>query len=96
MKKYDVTVTECYQKTIFVYADSLQEAAKKVETILFDTDIIDFTDENLISGEAVINEASEDDFTEEQSENGDTQNEPCSDCAYLCPVCGDCLCEDKM
>ena len=45
MKKYDVTLTGHYEKTISVYADSTEQAAEKVKTILFDTDLIEFSDE---------------------------------------------------
>lgn len=40
MKKYDVTLTAHYEKTISVYADSPEQAKEKTEIILFDSDII--------------------------------------------------------
>ena len=45
MKKYDVTLTAHYEKTISVCAESAEQAKAKTEIILFDTDLINFTDE---------------------------------------------------
>ena len=56
MKKYDVTLTAHYEKTISVCAESAEQAKAKTEIILFDTDLINFTDEDFICGEAKINE----------------------------------------
>ena len=81
MKKYDVTLTAHYEKTISVCAESAEQAKAKTEIILFDTDLINFTDEDFICGEAKINESCED--------------ECCSDCPYFCPVCGECMYEDE-
>ena len=44
MKQYEVTLTGHYEKTISVYADSPEQAAEKLKIILFDTDLIDFSD----------------------------------------------------
>ena len=38
MKKYDVTLTAHYEKTISVYAESPEDAKRKMELILFDTE----------------------------------------------------------
>lgn len=54
MKKYDVTLTAHYQKTISVCAESAEQAKAKTEIILFDTDLINFTDDNFVCGEADI------------------------------------------
>lgn len=92
MKKYDVTLTAHYEKTISVCAESAEQAKAKTEIILFDTDLINFTDEDFICGEAKINESCEDgaeDTDEEANEDG-----CCSDCPYFCPVCGECMRED--
>ena len=48
MKKFKVTLTGHYQKTISVYAETPEQAKEKTETILFDTDLIDFSDEDFI------------------------------------------------
>jgi len=45
LKKYDVTLTAHYQKTISVCAESAEQAKAKTEIILFDTDLINFTDD---------------------------------------------------
>ena len=64
MKKYDVTLTGHYEKTISVYADSTEQAAEKVKTILFDTDLIEFSDEDFVCGEADIQDADKDGMEE--------------------------------
>lgn len=86
MKKYDVTLRGHYEKTISVYADSPEEAKKKTEIVLFDTDLIDFTDDDFVCGEADITESLTD---------GCEDNEDCSECPYFCPVCGECVYEDE-
>ena len=92
MKKYEVTLTAHYEKTISVYADSPKQAKEKTETILFDTDLIEFSDDDFICGEASINDPCED----EREENDESLTDDCcSECAYSCPVCGNCLCEDE-
>ena len=93
MKKYDVTLRGHYEKTISVYADSPEEAKKKTEIVLFDTDLIDFTDDDFVCGEADITEQSEDGL-DCAGENTLQENEDCSDCPYFCPVCGECMYED--
>ena len=51
MKNYDVTLTAHYEKTVSVCADSPEQAAEKVKIILFDTDLIEFSDEEELSEE---------------------------------------------
>ena len=107
MKKYDVTLTAYYRKTVSVYAESPEQAKEKTKIILFDTDLINFTDDDFVCGEADFTEQSEDgldgeaDFTEQSEdgldgagENTLQENEDCSDCPYFCPVCGECMYED--
>ena len=48
MKKYAVTLTGHYEKTISVYADTPEQAAEKVKIILFDTDLISFSEEDFV------------------------------------------------
>ncbi len=99
MKKYNVTLTGHYEKTISVYADSPEQAAEKVKIILFDTDLIHFSDEDFVCGEADIQDADEDSKTESEAddEDGDEclKHEDCSDCPYFCPMCGECRLEDE-
>ena len=92
MKKYDVTLTAHYRKTISVCAESAEQAKAKAEIILFDTDLINFTDDDFVCGEADITEQSEDSL-DSACENTLQENEDCSDCPYFCPVCGECMYE---
>ncbi len=98
MKNYDVTLTAHYEKTISVCADSPEQAAEKVKIILFDTDLIEFSDEDFVCGEADIQEADEERTAENRADDEDEdeclKHEECSDCPYFCPVCGECLYED--
>ena len=51
MKKYDVTLTAHYRKTVSVYAESPEQAKEKTKIILFDTDLINFTDDGFVCGD---------------------------------------------
>ena len=93
MKKYDVTLTAHYEKTISVYAESPEQAKEKTQIILFDTDVIDFTDDDFVCGEAAITEHSEDGLCDNDVEEL-SEGDDCSGCPYLCPVCGECRYED--
>ena len=90
MKKYDVILRGHYEKTISVYADSPEEAKKKTEIVLFDTDLIDFTDDDFVCGEADITEQSEDGL-DGAGENTPQENEDCSDCPSSAP-CAENVC----
>ena len=94
MKKYDVTLTGHYEKTISVYADSPEQAKEKMETVLFDTDLIHFTDNDFVCGEAVITDDNEGNHEEIEVQSDDDAEDECSGCPYLCPMCGCCMCED--
>ena len=93
MKKYDVTLTAHYQKTVSAYAESPKQAKEKTKIILFDTDLINFTDDDFVCGEVDITEQSEDGL-DGAGENTLQENEDCSDCSYFCPVCGECMYEE--
>ena len=93
MKKYDVTLTAHYRKTVSVYAESPEQAKEKTKIILFDTDLINFTDDDFVCGEADITEQREDGL-DGAGENTLQENEDCSDCPYFCPVCSECMYED--
>lgn len=101
MKKYDVTLTGHYEKNISVYADSPEQAVEKVKTILFDTDLIEFSDEDFICGEADIQDADKNGMEENGVKNeGEDEclEHDCSDCPYcpyFCPVCQECVYEDE-
>lgn len=93
LKKYDVTLTANYRKTVSVYAESPEQAKEKTKIILFDTDLINFTDDGFVCGEADITEQSEDGL-DGAGENTLQENTDCSDCPYFCPVCGECMYEE--
>lgn len=95
MKKYDVMLTGHYEKTISVYADSPEQAVEKVKIILFDTDLIDFSDEDFVCGGADIVDADEDGNEESATENEDMEDDCCLDCLYFCPMCGECRYADE-
>ena len=99
MKKYDVTLTAHYQKTVSVCAESPEQAKEKTKIILFDTDLINFTDDDFVCGEADIAEADEDGEKEidpsDEDEDECLKHEDCSECPYFCPVCGECVYEDE-
>lgn len=99
MKQYEVTLTGHYEKTISIYADSPEQAAEKLKIILFDTDLIDFSDEDFVCGEADIAEADGDGEKEIDPSDGDEdeclKHEDCSECPYFCPMCGECRLEDE-
>ena len=54
MKKYDVTLTAHYRKTVCVYAESPEQAKKKTRIILFDTDLINFTDDDFSAVKPIL------------------------------------------
>ena len=90
MKQYDVTLTGHYEKTVSVYADSPEQAAEKLKIILFDTDLIDFSDEDFVCGEADIAEADGDGEKENDTPDDEQdeclKHEDCSECPYFCPM----------
>ena len=91
MKQYEVTLTGHFEKTVSIYADSPEQAAEKLKIILFDTDLITFSNEDFVCGEADIKDENEDGCEENAVENGDMEDVCCSDCPYFCPVCGECM-----
>ena len=93
MKKYDVTLTAHYRKTVSVYAESPEQAKEKTKIILFDTDLINFTDDGFVCGEADITEHNEDGLDDTDEEEL-SEEDDCSDCPYFCPVCGECMYEE--
>ena len=78
MKNYDVTLTAHYEKTVSVCADSPEQAAEKVKIILFNTDLIEFSDEDFVCGEADITEHSEDGLDDTDEEEL-SEEDDCSD-----------------
>ena len=90
MKKYEVTLTAHYGKTVSVYADSPEEAREKLKTVLFDTDLVKFSDGDFVCGEAEINAPLEDAGEENESEGEDFEDGCCSECPCLRMVCKGC------
>ena len=95
MKNYEVTLVAHYAKTVSIHADSPEQAAEKLKTILFDTDLVRFSDGDFVCGEADIKDEEEDGCEEMESEGGGFENEDCSDCPYFCPMCGKCMYEGE-
>ncbi len=93
MNKYNVTLTVHYEKTVSVFADSPEQAQEKMKIILFDTDLIDFTDEDFVCGEAFI--ANENGCEESEAVSEECNEDDCSGCDYCCPVCGCCMCGEE-
>ena len=91
MKNYEVTLVAHYAKTVSIHADSPEQAAEKLKTVLFDTDLVKFSQEDFVCGEADIKDEEEDGCEEMESEGGGFENEDCSDCPYFCPMCGKCM-----
>lgn len=54
MKKYDVTLTAHYRKTVSVCAESPEQAKEKTKIILFDTDLINFTDVDFSAAKPIL------------------------------------------
>lgn len=94
MKQYDVTLTGHFEKTVSIYADSPEQAAEKLKIILFDTDLIQFSDKDFVCGKADIKDESENGGEENAAENEDVEGVCCPDCPYFCPVCRECMYED--
>lgn len=90
MKHYDVTLTAHYEKTISIYADSPEQAQEKLKTVLFDTDLVEFSDEDFVCGDAEISEHCEDGLDDTDDKEA-SEKDDCSDCPYFCPVCGACM-----
>ncbi len=104
MKIFDVKITGKYEKSMTVLAESIEEAKDKTAMILFETDLLDFEDEDFAGGDVDITERMPEDETgTEDAENMDDEDENeeetgdsdgfCRTCRYCCPVCGECMYE---
>ena len=96
MKKYEVKVSEHYEKTVMVQAKTLEQAREIVGLMFFSTDIIASKQEDFAYGEVsvkILNEQADD---EEKNVLMEKMPEDCSLCEDLCPVCGTCTydCEE--
>ena len=90
MKNYEVTLVAHYAKTISIYADSPEQAAEKLKTVLFDTDLVRFSDEDFVCGEAEINDPMEDAGEESEADEEDFEDGCCSECPCFGTVCKGC------
>lgn len=90
MKQYEVTLTGHFEKTVSIYADSPEQAAEKLKTVLFDTDLVKFSDGDFVCGEAEINDPMEDAGEESESEGEDFEDGCCSDCPCFRMMCKGC------
>ena len=90
MKKYDVTLTGHFEKTVSIYADSPEQAAEKLKIILFDTDLVRFSDGDFVCGEAEINAPLEDTGEESEAEGEDFEDGCCLGCPCFGTVCRGC------
>lgn len=91
MKKYEVTLTARYEKTINIYAATLEQAQEKTETILYDTDLIDFTCDDFVCGEVDICDVTECELCGSIPDYCNESLPECSDCVYACPECSACM-----
>ena len=82
MKNYEVTLVAHYAKTVSIHADSPKQAAEKLKTVLFDTDLVKFSDGDFVCGEAEINDPLKDAGEESESGGEDFEDDCCSE--YLC------------
>ena len=94
MKQYDITLTGHFEKSVSIYADSPEQAAEKLKIVLFDTDLIQFSDGDFVCGEAEINDPMEDAGEENESEGEDFEDGCCSGCPCFGTVCKGCCHED--
>lgn len=95
MNKYKINLTAHYEKSISVLADTPEQAKEKMKTILFDTDLIRFTEEDFICGESVITDDNENNCEESEIQSDEYDEGDCSDCECCCPICGYCMCDDE-
>ena len=90
MKNYEVTLVAHYAKTVSIHADSPEQAAEKLKTVLFDTDLVKFSQEDFVCGEAEINDPMEDAGEEIESEGEDFEDGCCSECPCFRMMCKGC------
>lgn len=62
--------------------------------MLFDTDLVKFSEADFVCGEADIADADKTEPEETDIEDECLEHEVCSRCPYYCPVCGECMYED--
>ena len=104
MKEFVVTLTAVSKKNFHMKADSQEDAFLLAEAILENTDLLDFTDEDVDSMDMTCEEQCGGvcEICGNACENcGDcTDLEPdCPypdrECKHRCPVCGGCMADDE-
>ena len=79
MKEYKVKLNAHYGKTISIYADDPEQAAEKLKTVLFDTDAVQFTEEDFVHGKADISDVHKHSAKEMESKDRFLKDGCCSD-----------------
>lgn len=87
MKEYKAKLNAHYGKTISIYADDPEQAAKKLKTVLFDTDAVQFSEEDFVHGKADITDAHKQNTKEMESKDRFLKDGCCSDCLCQCVIC---------
>ncbi|MCI8783397.1 MAG: hypothetical protein HFG84_08265 [Dorea sp.] len=87
MKEYHVKLNAHYEKPLTIYADSPEQAAEKLKNILFDSNAIQFSEEDFACGEAVITDSCKGSPQESGIKNEALKNSCCSGCTLQRPVC---------
>lgn len=87
MKEYKAKLNAHYGKTISIYADDPEQAAEKLKTVLFDTDAVQFTEEDFVHGKADITDAHKQSTKEMESKDRFLKDGCCSDCLCQCAIC---------
>lgn len=109
-KKYAVTLTATARKTVMVKAATDLEALKLIEYLLANTDILDFTPEDVgeIDVRCAAGRENRRCYAHEECGfycatcGGCMVDEDsmgcagCEECEYQCPECGGCLWEDEV
>lgn len=90
MKEFEVTLTAVSRKTFKLRADSQEDAFLLAEAILENTDLLDFSDEDVDNM----------DMTCEEQCGDCTDLEPdCpypdKECEHRCPACGGCMADGE-
>lgn len=94
LKEYKVKLNIHYEKPLTIYADNSEQAAEKLRNILFDSNAIQFSEEDFACGEAVITDSCKGNPKESGMKNEALKNSYCSGCTFQCPICGGCCSED--
>lgn len=87
LKEYKAKLNAHYGKTISIYADDPEQAAEKLKTVLFDTDAVQFLEEDFVHRKADITDAHKQSTKEMESKDRFLKGGCCSDCLCQCAIC---------